>query len=190
MKRIFWAKAMVLVAMAFVAAQSGVLAQGSRAQKALDAVVDWGNGKAYFFKGSRYVRFDMKAMRVDPDYPKNISEWRGMPWTDGIDAAFNLGNGKAYFFKGSEYIRWDIAADHMDPGYPKPISTPTAWTGLPWTDGFDAVINLGNGKLFFFKGAEYIQYDLKTDKADPGYPKRITQLTWPGLASIIYKIEL
>jgi len=100
--------------------------------KTIDAVVEWDNGKAYFFKGSQYSRYDIKADRVDPGYPKPINRetWPGFPWTDGIDAAVNWGNGKAYFFKGAHYIRYDIKADRVDPGYPKPINNET-WPGIP-----------------------------------------------------------
>jgi hypothetical protein len=153
MKRTSWAKVMILAAIFIIAVQSGVLAERSRDKKTLDTVVEWKDGKVCFFKGGRYVRFDMKDHRVDPDYPKPINNetWPGLPWTDGIEAAINLGNGKAYFFKGDQYVRWDIAADRIDPGYPKAISTPSAWPGLPWTDGFDAAINLGNGNYIFLR---------------------------------------
>lgn len=99
----------------------------------------------------------------------------------GIDAVVNWGNGKAYFFKGSEYIRYDIAADKADPGYPQPINGST-WPGVGniWTS-FDAVVNWGNGKAYFFKGSEYIRYDIAADRADPGYPQPINGGTWPGV---------
>jgi len=146
----------------------------------IDAIVNYGNGKAYFFKGSQYIRWDIKADRPDPGYPKEINLWTGLIWTDGIDAVVNWGNGKVYFFKGSEYIRWDIKADRADPGYPKEINSET-WPGLIWTDGIDAAVNWGNGKVYFFKGSEYIRWDIKADRADPDYPKRFDNSTWPGM---------
>ena len=51
MKRIFWAKGMILAAIFIIAVQSGVLAQRSKAEKALDAVVVWKDGKVLFFQG-------------------------------------------------------------------------------------------------------------------------------------------
>jgi matrix metalloproteinase-14 (membrane-inserted) len=148
----------------------------AKSGKVLDAVTAWGNGKAYFFKGSQYVRWDIKADRVDPGYPKSIREWTGLPWTDGIDTVVNWGNGKAYFFKGSQYVRWDIPADRADSGYPKPISE---WAGLPWTNGIDAAANWGNGKAYFFKGSQYVRWDIAADRMDPGYPKPMSE--WTGL---------
>lgn len=43
----------------------------------------------------------------------------------------------------------------------------------------DAAFDRGNGKLYFFRGAEYIRYDWALDRADPGYPKSIATY-WPG----------
>ncbi len=40
----------------------------------------WNNGKAYFFRGSEYMRYDMAADAVDTGYPKLIaSGWPGLP---------------------------------------------------------------------------------------------------------------
>jgi hypothetical protein len=97
------------------------------------AAVNWGDGKAYFFKGDVYLRYDLAAHQVDPGYPRSIAEgWKGI-WTSGIDAAAVLrggpfGGDKVYFFKGKEFIRYDIASDRADDGYPKPIAG--NWSGL------------------------------------------------------------
>ncbi|MCX7635727.1 MAG: hemopexin repeat-containing protein [Syntrophales bacterium] len=147
-----------------------------------DAVLNWGGGIACFFKGGEFVRYDMRKDRAEPNKPMKINEqsWPGLVWTDGIDAAVNWGNGKIYFFKGGEYIRYDIQKNRADHGYPKPIN-PHTWPGLIWTDGIDDVVNWGNGKVYFFRGNEYIRYDIVEDRADPGYPKEINKQTWPGL---------
>ncbi len=182
MKIILWANAMILAVVLSITFQSVVLAERFKAEKTLDAVVEWDNGKAYFFKGRQYVRYDIKTDRVDQGYPKPINNetWPGVPWFDGIDAAVNWGNGKAYFFKGGQYVRYDIKADRVDPGYPKPINNDT-WPGVPWFDGIDAAVNWGNGKAYFFKGGQYVRYDIKADRVDPGYPKPINNDTWPGV---------
>lgn len=150
--------------------------------KGVDAAVNWGNGKAYFFRGGQYVRYDVASDRVDPGYPQPINSqtWPGLVWTDGIDAAVNWGSGKAYFFRGNQYIRYDIKADRADFGYPKPIDAQT-WPGMIWTDGIDDVVAWNNGKAYFFRGNQFIQYDIEEDRADPGYPKKIDDESWPGL---------
>jgi Hemopexin len=137
----------------------------------------WDSGKAYFFEGDRYVRYDPIADRADSGYPLPIAgNWPGL-WGNGITASINWGNGKAYFFRGSEYMRYDIAADRVDPGYPLPIAG--NWSGL-WGDGITAAVNWGNGKAYFFRGNEYMRYDIAADRVDPGYPLPIAG-NWPGL---------
>ena len=80
-----------------------------------------------------------------------------------------------------QYIRYDLKADKADPGYPKPINSET-WPGIPWTDGIDAAANWRNGKAYFFRGDACVRFDVKADRADPGYPKAINSETWPGLS--------
>jgi hypothetical protein len=110
----------------------------------VDAAVNWGNGKIYFFNGSQYIRWhidpvDPTSGDVDPGYPQPINggNWGALPFTK-IDAAFNAGNGKAYFFSGTQYARIDVPTHHMDGGYPLPIAG--NWDPL-FTDftGFAAV---------------------------------------------------
>jgi len=101
-----------------------------------DSVVNWGNGKAYLFLASQYLRYDIGSNTVDAGYPRPITQgWHGL---DGLgiggdfgprlDAIMNWWNGKAYLFVGRRYLRYDIAADRVDPGYPLPIAG--NWPGL------------------------------------------------------------
>jgi hypothetical protein len=146
----------------------------------IDAYVVWPNGKAYFFKGSDYVRYDMAADRADSGYPRPISgNWPGL-WTSGIDAAVAWSNGKAYFFKGSQYVRYDIVSDKVDDGYPRPIAG--NWPGFPadFAAGLDAAVMWNNGKAYFFKGVNYVRYDVAADKVDSGFPRPIAG-NWRGL---------
>ena len=140
----------------------------------------WPNGKAYFFKGKQYLRYDVVADHVDPGYPRPIAgNWPGM-WPEKIDAAICWpGNGKAYFFKGDQYLRYDIAADKTDAGYPRPIAG--NWPGFPadFAAGVQAAAVWNNGKAYFFKGSQYLRYDIAADKVDAGYPKPIAG-NWPG----------
>ncbi len=47
--------------------------------ESIDAGVNWGNGKAYFFRDQLYARFDMKADRTDAGYPLRIVDhWPGV----------------------------------------------------------------------------------------------------------------
>ncbi len=46
----------------------------------------------------------------------------------------------------------------------------------------EPVVLWNNGKAGFFKGDEYIRYDVATDQTDPGYPAKIDQ-GWPNVWS-------
>ena len=83
-------------------------------------------GKAFFFRGDRYVRYDWAQDKVDEGYPLPVSAWH-LPgeFASGIDTALNgLGTyaGKAFFFRGDQYVRYDWAQDKVDEGYPLPVS--------------------------------------------------------------------
>ncbi|HYX31174.1 MAG TPA: hemopexin repeat-containing protein [Pyrinomonadaceae bacterium] len=140
----------------------------------------WGATKIFFFKGDQVLRYDLSTGKVDPGFPKQISAiFNGWPqsWND-VDAAINWGNGKIYFFKGSQYLRYDFAANHVDAGFPRSIAG--NWPGWPssWNSGIDDAMNWGNGKVFFFKGGEYLRYDIDADHVDANYPQSIAGGNW------------
>jgi hypothetical protein len=76
-------------------------------------------GKAYFFKGDSYIRFDWKNDHADPGYPRKIAEGWDLHggFANGVDAALE-GVGtelmKAYFFKGRDFVRYDWELDRAD----------------------------------------------------------------------------
>ena len=149
-------------------------------QEGVDAEVVWNHQKVYFFKGDQYLSYDIAADRVDPGCPLPIAgHWPGL-WTDQIDAGVVWPNGKAYFFRGSQYVRYDIAKNKADPGYPADIKG--GWPGFPasFAAGVDDAVVWNNGKAYFFKGSEYIRYDIAADKTDPGFPRPIAG-NWRGL---------
>ena len=73
----------------------------------IDTAFVWsGNGKIYFFKGDKFWRFDpARRPPVSSDYPKPISNWKGIP--NNIDAALRYTNGYTYFFKANKYWRFN-----------------------------------------------------------------------------------
>ncbi len=161
-------------------------AAAAHAAPFVTSAIHWGNGKAQFFlSDGTYLRYDIPANRVDPGYPKPVTDetWPGMGrYGRQITAAFNGSGGKAYFFlSNGEYLRYDIRSDRVDPGYPKPVDD-TNFRGLGrHARQLFGALNWGNKVQFFLSNGMYVRYDLTTHQVDPGYPKAISRETWPGL---------
>ncbi len=151
----------------------------------VDSVVDLGIGKAYLFKGDQYLRVDQGSNTVDGEVTAISAGWGGLGdigFADAIDAAINWGDGKLFLFRGDSYVRYDIASDHVDADYPLLIGE--QWDGLGdmgFGSDLDAAVVWPNGKVYFFKGDQYVSYDIAGDRADDGYPKLIAD-GWAGLA--------
>ena len=145
-----------------------------------DASFSRSNGTAYFIKGNQYIRFNTRAHRAEPGFPKTITSetWPGLPWTR-IDAIVGWKNSDLFFFHGTQYARYDTKTQKVLPGYPRNINSKT-WRGLPWNQ-IDAAVSWDNGKIYFFSGKEYVRYDINNHQVDPGYPKPINPRNWPGL---------
>lgn len=64
----------------------------------IDAAMVWGhNGKTYFFSGTMYWRFDEEENRVELDYPRDMSMWRGVGYN--IDTVFQWRDGKNIYYE-------------------------------------------------------------------------------------------
>ncbi len=144
-------------------------------------------GKAYFFKGSQYLRYDWAADKVDDGYPQPINAWNfGGDFNSSIDAAINgeaSYAGKSFFFQGNQYVRYDWATDAVDAGYPKPISEWAFPEGF--NSGIDAALEGAEqhqGKAYFFQGNRYIRFDWVADAVET-VPSPVLS-NWRGLAAL------
>jgi hypothetical protein len=138
-----------------------------------DAVLNMGRQKLIFFKGKKFVRYDILKGYVDhgndddndaPGYHIN-KHFLGFPahW-EKVDAVVNYGNGRIYFFYQNAYARYDIYENRFD----QPVKdTHSNWIGLPphW-ENFDAALNYGNGKVYFFRDGMYVRYDMDIERVD------------------------
>lgn len=147
----------------------------------IDAGLTWTSGKAFFFNAARYLKYDVGRDLADASYPaSNKGNWPGWPesFTSGIDAAVRWSDTTAYFFKGDEYISYDIANDRAHAGYPKKIKD--HWGN--WPSRFvsiDAAVKVSDSVAYFFKGDEYIRYNITKDRVEDGYPLKIRG-NWEG----------
>jgi OOP family OmpA-OmpF porin len=78
----------------------------------------------------------------------------------------------------TRFIKYSLKHDEAETGYPKSFSD-KVFPGV-WKEGIDDALYLGDQKIYFFKGSEFVTYNLNTQTIDPGYPKSITE-SWPGL---------
>ncbi|NHB94132.1 fucose-binding lectin II [Photorhabdus cinerea] len=87
-------------------------------------------------------------------------------------------NTNTYLFLNSENIKYNDQLHKAHTGYPQPTSND--WPGLPieFQRNIDDVINL-NGYLYFFKGSQYLKFDIAKAQVSEG-PKHIIE-GWPGL---------
>jgi hypothetical protein len=156
----------------------------------ITAAIHWPGGKAQFFiSDGTYIRYDITSDHADPGYPKQVTDstWPGMgAYGTQIVAAFNaLDPNKAYFFLANgTYLRYDIGQDRVDSGYPARVDE-KSWPGLaPYATQLVGALNWGSDKVqFFLANGTYLQYDLRADLTDSGFPQRIDNKTWPGLGA-------
>ncbi|MFE5197960.1 M35 family metallo-endopeptidase [Streptomyces sp. NPDC056601] len=94
-----------------------------------------------------------------------------------ITAPIRWNNGKAYVFVAGQYFRVDLALDKVDHG---PDSIASGWTGV-FPDRVDASVVWPDGKdAYFFRGSQYVRFNVAQDQVAPGYPLEIGPY-WQGL---------
>ena len=124
----------------------------------IDAGVVWPDGRAYFFKGNRYVQVDVTTRRAGAAQPIQ-GNWPGLAqaFPGGIDTVAMWPDGYAYFFKGAQYVKYSTQPGNVGvvPGYPKPISG--NWPGL-FPTGVNAAVVWGCNIADFFSGTQLLRY--------------------------------
>lgn len=170
----------------------------SEFQSDLDDVVNL-NDALFFFKGSKYLKFDIKKAKV-VEGPKAIVEgWPALKefgFETGVDAATEWavwGEGTSepnaeyvLFFKGDQCVTYNLSshvADKKAITDKFPDLKKSAYGDF--SRDLDTVLLWNNEKAYFFKGDEYIRYDLKTNVFDMN-PTAISKY-WNGVAQ--HKIQ-
>lgn len=105
----------------------------------VDAAMVWGhNKKTYFYSGTMYWRFDEDVGKVELDYPRDMSMWRGVGYN--VDAVFQWKDGKTYFFKGKGF--WKFNDQYMRVESEKPMQSSVFWMGCP--PGIEGEADIGS----------------------------------------------
>lgn len=119
----------------------------------IDAALNWGDGRVFFFKGNMYLTYDtIKNQIIAPplliDSGFNLpTDWIGMAaagFANGIDTAINWGDGRIFFFKDDRYISYAIHPGKVIDS--KPIEIGAAWPGFGssgFSRGLTAAVDWG-----------------------------------------------
>lgn len=86
----------------------------------IDAAFRWGyNGKTYFMSGHQYWRVDDATGEVEPDYPRQMSTWKGVPVP--VDAAYTDSSERTFFIKHGQAYQFNGRLMEVERGWPKPL---------------------------------------------------------------------
>jgi uncharacterized protein involved in tellurium resistance len=150
----------------------------SRENFKIDAALNTGDGKAYFFIGDKVVRYDITSDKTDKGYPIPIEvEWAGLYPAD-INASVLWANEKAYFFKDDAYMRSTIKTKRVTENFVRPIAD--GWKKLPWKENIDAVIAFNEEVAYWFKSNLCQKTTFKGQVKCIDEPKKISEY-FPGV---------
>ena len=150
----------------------------------VQAALNYGNGKLYFFKGNQYIRYDLNSYLTDGPFPIDTgqglnSDWNGLKavgFGGNIQAAVNWGDGRVFFFKDDSYVAYSIANNRVI-DVRRPIDSESDpihdWSGMKkagFNYGIEAAVNWGDGRVFFFKGNQYVKFLIHPGTVADGYP--------------------
>lgn len=142
-------------------------------------------GHVWLFSGDQYLRYDPNNNQVIIAAQPITGHW-DLPgdFARGFDAAIHgLGDylGIAWFFKDGKYVRYNIRTDQTESGS---ADIASKWGGWPdsFADGVDFAF-YGTGPhenhIYFFRGDQYIRYNLPADRVEEGPANAIH--AWPVL---------
>lgn len=153
----------------------------------IQAALNYGNGKLYFFKNNQYIRYNLKTYLTDGPFPIDTgqgldSDWNGLKavgFGDNIQAAVNWGDGRVFFFKDDSFVTYSITNNRVI-DVRRPIDSESDpnndWSGMKkagFNSGIEAAVNWGDGRVFFFKGNQYVKFLIHPGKVADDYPLTI-----------------
>ena len=140
-------------------------------------------GHVWLFSGDQYLRYDPNSDVVIIGAQPIAGNW-GLPpeFASGFDAVIHgVGQylGMVWFFKGGQYVRYNLNHDVTEFG---PVDIAAKWNNWPaaFADGVDFAFygtGLHENHIYFFRGDQYIRYDLDSDRVVDGPVKAVEG--WP-----------
>ncbi len=126
---------------------------------------------AYFFKGTEYVKYDLKTDKVWKNFPKTINAsglWPGLNW-EKIDAAVDIGDGNAFLFRDKEVKLFDFKKNKAG----KPQDICDVFEDFDCEKSIDASLRKKNSDVFLFSGSDCWKYEKKKEGYDNIIYKKI-----------------
>jgi hypothetical protein len=146
-----------------------------RAPKVRALGTDTGHSEALFFRGNKFVRYDIAARKAISSPQLINAHW------PGLNPEFNAGTrwprGRTYFFRNNGYKVWGDSS--VPDGIATYISDYWNWP-VEFQTGIDAALLWTDGIAYFFKGKNYIKYDIATKSVVANFPQPIAKW-WKGV---------
>ena len=152
----------------------------------IDAIVYWPpTDKAYFFRGSNYVRYRLSGgEKAEEKVSLTEHRWKGLAFEDRIDAALTVEpEGLVYFFREDKFVPY-LISDNPDEeralNQPRPIVERYSFLPPKYQSNLDAVLYWPpNECLYFFKEGSYLKCERVEGK--PVQEERPLPGGWTGL---------
>jgi hypothetical protein len=152
------------------------------------------SGKAYFFRGAKYARYDWQQDKFDL-IDQDVSRWGlGERFQTGIDACLTVkesgSKSSAYFFKGTEFARFDWQDDKAVPGYPLPIAAGWPTGCAVWASHSQARTNVCFDPRLDSGKNRFAAYPFGSLRGQAGWQATISFKTISELADGLYKLAI
>jgi hypothetical protein len=142
---------------------------------------------AYFFlSDGRYIKYDLKDFFMEKGYPRTVSNdnWSGLAsHAKDISAVLRYNETYAYFFlSDGRYLLYNLQKQQMSSDSPQSFDG-SEWRGIELGNAhIQSIFSWNNGKIYcFLSNQNYLRFDRYDRAFEPGYPRTISEETWPGL---------
>jgi len=134
-----------------------------------------GFSKALFFRGDKFVEYDIAARKVTSAVQLINSRW------PGLNPEFSAGThwpiGRTFFFRNNGCKVWGVSS--VADGIATYISDYWNWP-VEFQTGIDTALLWTDGIAYFFKEKNYIKYDIATKRVVGNFPQPIAKW-WHGV---------